>query len=43
MAERLEAGGELKVAHLDQFLGAERTLYIRLLSALERSLDQPRA
>ena len=39
MAERLEAGGELGAAHLDHFLAAERTLYKRLLGALERAVS----
>jgi hypothetical protein len=38
MAERLEAGGELDAAHLEQFLAAERTLYKRLFGALERAV-----
>jgi hypothetical protein len=37
MAERLEAGGELDDARASQVLAVERTLYARLLGALERA------
>lgn len=39
MAERLEARGVLRAAHLDRFLAAERNLYTRLLGALERAVS----
>jgi hypothetical protein len=39
MAERLEAGGELDGAHLERFISAERTLYTRLLGALEHAVS----
>jgi hypothetical protein len=38
MAERLEAGNELDDARAAQLLAAERTLYSRLLDALERAI-----
>jgi hypothetical protein len=38
MAERLECGGELTAAHVEQLLAAERTLYGRLLGAFERAV-----
>ena len=37
MAERLEAGNELDDERATEMLSAERTLYARLLGALERA------